>query len=123
MSAEALEALAAAEDFPADVSADDLFGPDMDAAEIDSTLAPLGLDSASRPIQGHSVQHLHVTPRRHTYSSVPPSPRVPMTAAEEIRALRAHNEALQRQLALKDQGLERLRKSCLLYTSPSPRDS
>ena len=31
-------------------------------------------------------------------------------AADEIAALRAHNDALQRQLALKDQGLERLRQ-------------
>lgn len=40
----------------------------------------------------------------------PSSPRVPTSAADEIRSLRAHNEALQRQLTLKDQGLERLRQ-------------
>ena len=33
-----------------------------------------------------------------------------MTSADEMRALRAHNDALQKQLALKDQGLERLRQ-------------
>ena len=33
-----------------------------------------------------------------------------MSTADELRALRAHNEQLQRQLALKDQGLERLRQ-------------
>ena len=32
------------------------------------------------------------------------------SAADEIRSLRSHNEALQRQLTLKDQGLERLRQ-------------
>ena len=42
--------------------------------------------------------------------SVPSSPRVTSSAADEIRSLRAHNEALQRQLTLKDQGLERLRQ-------------
>ena len=42
--------------------------------------------------------------------SVPVSPRAPMNAADEIRSLRAHNEALQKQLTLKDQGLERLRQ-------------
>lgn len=33
-----------------------------------------------------------------------------MNAADELRALRAHNDQLQKQLALKDQGLERLRQ-------------
>jgi hypothetical protein len=42
--------------------------------------------------------------------SVPSSPRVTSSAADEIRSLRSHNEALQRQLTLKDQGLERLRQ-------------
>jgi hypothetical protein len=62
----------------------------------------------SRPIQGSCAARLHVTPTRR--SSVPMSPRVPSSAADEIQALRAHNEALQRQLNLKDQGLERLRQ-------------
>ena len=42
--------------------------------------------------------------------AVSSSPRAPLNQADEIRALRAHNEQLQRQLALKDQGLERLRQ-------------
>ncbi len=70
---------------------------------------------ASRRIQGSTV-------RRASYSDVPlptspsrrpdlpVSARVPSNAADEIKALRSQNEALQRQLALKDQGLERLRQ-------------
>ena len=46
-------------------------------------------------------------------STAPPSssPRLPPSAADEMRRLKAHNEALQRQLQLKDQGLERLRQT------------
>lgn len=61
---------------------------------------------ASRPIQGScSTARLGATftPTRNT-------PGTPSSAADEIKSLRAHNEALQRQLALKDQGLERLRQ-------------
>ena len=65
---------------------------------------------ASVPINGRSTMGLGTPSFKYGATSVAASPRASMTAADELRALRAHNDALQKQLALKDQGLERLRQ-------------
>ena len=75
---------------------------------------------ASRPINGSSTcsqRYASTTTPAKPYggsamggSAAYASPRAPMSAADELRALRTQNEQLQRQLALKDQGLERLRQ-------------
>lgn len=63
---------------------------------------------ASRPMRGSATHgRLAMTP---TNSSSPRPAGLPYTAVEELQALRAHNEALQKQVMLKDFGLERLRQ-------------
>lgn len=74
---------------------------------IDGRSRSLGCTSSLRPPVPAAAAG--DTPKYGT-QAVSSSPRAPMSSADELRALRAHNEQLQRQLALKDQGLERLRQ-------------
>ena len=70
-----------------------------------------GTFGASRPIQGSAGRPGgFATPSRYAMAAQNTPGRMDARSADELRALRAQNEMLQRQLSLKNQGLERLRQ-------------